>query len=163
MKARKTPEQHKAEGTYREDRHGQIPIVPDELKIKESEGTEDFLNTQTEIDFDNLEDTKEVREYLFKTLEEYCISIGSFTKVDKFALNMIVDNYLIYIDAVSRIRRGNFESIGKVSVHSIANQAGSQMLRLMSEYGITPAARSKLKTGDNQYVDPVADFFTRTH
>jgi len=89
----------------------------------------------------------------WKRLAKELMGLGLLTTVDLTAFRAYCDVYETYMDATQNIRQyGRIIKTPKgflmtsPYVH-LANKALAQMLQLMQEFGMTPAARSRVEVG----------------
>lgn len=77
---------------------------------------------------------------------------GVLTRMDGLALGVYCETYARWRDALDAFNRQRVVSVGTGKTrklvpnpqHDIADKAQSQLVRLMTEFGMTPASRSKV-------------------
>lgn len=87
---------------------------------------------------------------------------GSLHEIDRAALAAYCDAYARWLDAKARVekssavlRNGESGRFYQNPYISIANKAIEQMIKIASEFGMTPASRTRIKIQEPPKVDPL--------
>ena len=130
----KAIEQHKRDGTYREDRHAgwePIPGIPDPVR--------DDLSEQ---------------DLFYRRKYGLILSTnGALTLADGLALDMLATLTSDVCDMQARVRADNFaaDDGGKHNLLTPLNQAQTQLSKIMIQFGLTPKSRVGLgKSGGDR-------------
>jgi len=82
------------------------------------------------------------------------VELGLMTRLDRAALATYCQAYAMYLDAIQAIQKygplvKSPNGYPQVSPYlAIANKQAEIMIRIASEFGFTPASRSRISTGD---------------
>ncbi|HMR01748.1 MAG TPA: phage terminase small subunit P27 family [Candidatus Competibacter phosphatis] len=97
------------------------------------------------------------------------LTLGLLTEVDRAALAAYCQCWARWVEAEEEMRRLDFRMITQTDSGypvvspwmGIANTAMKQMLRYLTEFGMTPAARSRVTVATEQDADPYEEFLRR--
>jgi P27 family predicted phage terminase small subunit len=142
---------HKLKGSYRKDRHG--------VKVPEPEVAMPTPPKQV----------KGLALAEWDRLVPLLAQLKSISLLDRAALAAYCIEYGLYMKAISQLQLGRTllgrTSKGTKSPHPllrVANRALGNMLRIASEFGLTPSARAKLQIDASAgEKDPLADLLRR--
>lgn len=128
---RKSNAEHKAQGTYRKDRHGHwdLPVKRPMMPYK--------LNPKS----------KEVWKKVCDVME----AAGTISKVDALALELLCDSIIIYRESHKALLKSGLIVGGSKGggvprqnpAATIRDASLKQILNLLKEFGMTPAARGQ--------------------
>jgi P27 family predicted phage terminase small subunit len=91
-------------------------------------------------------------------------SMGVLTAADAEAVSLYAAAYQLYRSALDKVERDGLiceSDSGVVKPHPLLpqiNECRSQMVRLLSQFGMTPASRSSLRVGAKTEEDPLIAF-----
>ncbi|WP_282125642.1 phage terminase small subunit P27 family [Marinifilum flexuosum] len=133
----KSIEQHKADGTYRKDRH-KNKIDQSGFRVNEIPGCEDL---------------PERAQDFFTELAALQIKSGQLTEVDIPALKILATSYSDYFDAVETLDiEGLIVGDDSPKLHpmnQVKKDAREFIFKLLREFGMTPTSRTRIISTDN--------------
>lgn len=102
-------------------------------------------------------------------MSKQLFDLGLLTEVDRAALAGYCQLWARWVEAEEEMRRPTFRMVtttdnGYPVVSpwmGIASQAMKQMLRFLTEFGMTPAARSRVTVATEEEADPYEEFLRR--
>ena len=103
----------------------------------------------------------------WETVEKELLAANVMTVMDTSALRLYCEAFARWRDSSLRIaEEGTIISAPSgypvQNPHlSIINKAHDQMVKLLCEFGMTPASRTKVQTVQEEKADPLADFMAR--
>lgn len=97
------------------------------------------------------------------------LDLGLLTEIDRAALAAYCQCWARWVEAEEEMRKPTFVMIERTDKGypvlspwlGVANTAMKQMLRYLTEFGMTPAARSKVTVASETEGDPYEDFLRR--
>jgi phage terminase small subunit len=139
---RKPIAQLKAEGTYREDRHGNFAVdEPKEIRQLTREIT---------------------HEEAFTMFAEYCLEAGCSQEPDHLLIEMFATHFVILQEAKKAIQdktATEFKGAYGVSPINAYSVSAKEIRILMAEYRLTPASR---EAAAKETVDALGDFLNNS-
>jgi len=111
--------------------------------------------------------TKEAKKH-WKVVSKQLSDVGILTDLDKHALTMYCEEYARWRDALQKMKDQEVIETDKGNeIQSpwvgIANKAFDHMLKIMSEFGMTPSSRSRLTVQPKEDFDPMEEFLKRNN
>lgn len=97
------------------------------------------------------------------------MALGLLTEVDRAALAAYCQCWARWVQAEEEMRRENFKMITTTDSGypvvspwlNVANAAMKQMLRYLTEFGMTPSSRSRVTVVTEQEADPYEEFLRK--
>lgn len=133
-------------GTDRPDRHNEAeptPEIPDSLKPPA------WMK-------------RKVAREAFEQMAARLYRLGLFTELDQFQLELLCQTYAKWREAT---RRSNVEPLtshkgGQYMNPSLSAELalGKRLQAIMTEFGLSPSARTRLTVGEKEPNDPLEDF-----
>lgn len=123
---------HRLHGSYRADRHGQQGArLPGEAPDKPA-----WLSPEASAEWDRL--------------APMLASLDLLTALDRAAFALYCQTWADFVRAVQEVRQAGitYEVEGNLKTHpavKIASNAAKQLLQMAGEFGMTPAARTRLR------------------
>ena len=131
----KTIAQHKADGTYRKDRHGNRVELPP-------------LTSLPSVSSTTLSDR--AQEY-YQQFGEVLVNQGILTDMDLIALEVLADRYATYKLSQEHLNEYGHVFNGKQSPYvSIQREAYKEVISIMRDFGMTPVSRTRIKKTDTK-------------
>lgn len=128
---RRSLEDHKRRGTFRDDKHGSLSVAPANLVRLDMPFILDCTQTVT-------------REEIFDVISGYLFKYGQTAQEDEILLTMIVDQIMIYRQADEIFRaEGVAGTIGRQLAKTVLTDAGKEIRVLLGEFGLTPNTRTR--------------------
>ena len=121
------------------------------------------MNTEFTIPKDIEKDAVKYMENVLQNLKDN----GVLENVDSAALTMLARNYSMFIKASKQLEKDGLTVIsdrGNLSPHpaiKIANDAQTQAMKVMAEFGLTAKARTKLKLDKTDEDSPLEAFIKK--
>lgn len=100
-----------------------------------------------------------VQEYMQNVIECLEQDYGKIPSSWRVSLDLIADNYSIYLQAKDEIQKDkmfstdNYGRKFKHPAYGIMNQAQTQLKDLLKSFALTPMSKSKMKQLDNEEID----------
>ena len=100
-----------------------------------------------------------VQEYMQNVFECLEQDYGKIPSSWRVSLDLIADNYSIYLQAKDEIQKDkmfstdNYGRKFKHPAYGIMNQAQTQLKDLLKSFALTPMSKSKMKQLDNEEID----------
>lgn len=136
----KTRQQHIDDGTFRPERHG-------------NKAYQDALDILPEP-FEDLSDY-ELKHYY--RLGNDCIEIGTLTKSDLAALELMAIMYANYMEQCRALRvEGPFQNGKRNPRHGLKREAWQQLHPLLDKFGLTPKSKTSINKA-NRHPDDEED------
>ena len=148
MSIKKPNAMHIRDGTARTDRGTDVEVpLTDELS------KEPVLQ-----DFGKKIDKKQI----FKQVRAWVIQMTGSCKIDELSISMLVDQFEIYAISKRDINERGTMLVGDKGQyvnHSLYNMntAHDKIVKLMKEFGMTPATRGSVKASNQMDKDPLED------
>ena len=146
---RKSIQEHKLTGTYRNGRHAGVIQEEPMLVSPENYITEDFTNNKAKL-----------FERFSSILHEEGLTSG---QVDSLFVSQIVDLYAAYVEAAAIYAHdGVVAKIGNKLAITLMVELQKELRVLLGEYSLTPSTRAaQVRSGGDAVVDdPIAEFLT---
>ncbi len=86
--------------------------------------------------------------------------LGLLTRIDSTALAAYCQSYSDWVEATKKLKDGNYTIISPKGYEmqspwvAIGNKALEKMAKFMSEFGMTPASRGRIRMPDKEVEDP---------
>ena len=102
-------------------------------------------------------------------MSKQLFDLGLLTEVDRAALAGYCQTWARWVQAEEEMRKPTFSMVTMTDSGypvvspwmGIASQAMKQMLRFLTEFGMTPAARSRVTVVNEPEADPYEEFLRR--
>lgn len=152
---RKPNELHVLEGTARKERGTDVLVeIPENLARKPV-----LQEFEKGID----------RQFIFDHVRAWIINLVGSCSIDELGISLLVDQFEIYSNAKRDVKeRGHIVESTKIdgqpypnpSVHTM-NNAHDKILKLMIQFGMTPATRGHVKASNQMDKDPLDDILPK--
>lgn len=144
----KTIDTHKLDGTFREDRHGSVVDVENDLVDIPSS----FLNKKEKLIWKKWHPVLNGVQILKETDE---VAFGLLCRISNrvFTLNTELNEDFIIehvSDVGATVKKEN-------PLYRVLDREENKLIQLLGKFGMTPESRSKIKTDINEGKDPFAD------
>ena len=148
MSIRKPNELHLLNGTARADR-GTDKLVEIDGALADAPRLQDFAK---EVD----------RQKIFKQVRAWVKHLTGQAKIDEIALSLLVDQVVLYGEAKRNVQENGAIIVSQKTGSPYSNPALNNMntahdkiVKMMHQFGLTPATRSGLKASQQMEADPM--------